>query len=122
MSHGPPPSQGGLHDLPPDRPGPHSSRLGLVAVIATFGGLLIGISVFLLWITNTIVTLFFPSLVDALGISTFFILAVIGAICFLFIWTMVPETRGRTLEQLERQFREKFGEGGSRGPEAAPAK
>jgi len=85
-------------------------------------GLAIGISVFLLWITNTIVTLFFPSLVDALGISTFFILAVIGAICFLFIWTMVPETRGRTLEQLERQFREKFGEGGSRGPEAAPAK
>src|ERR687894_2203959 len=42
MSHGPPPSQRGLHDLPPDRPGPHSSRLGLVAVIATFGGLLFG--------------------------------------------------------------------------------
>jgi sugar porter (SP) family MFS transporter len=84
-------------------------------------GLAIGICVFLLWITNTIVTLFFPSLVDALGISTFFILAVIGALCFLFIWTMVPETRGRTLEQLERQFREKFGEGGSRGPEVASA-
>jgi MFS family permease len=28
--------------LPPDTPGPHSSRLGLVAVIATFGGLLFG--------------------------------------------------------------------------------
>src|ERR687898_738126 len=42
MSHGPPPSQGGLHDLPPDTPGPHSSRLGILAVIATFGGLLFG--------------------------------------------------------------------------------
>ena len=28
--------------LPPDTPGPHSKRLGLVAVIATFGGLLFG--------------------------------------------------------------------------------
>ena len=28
--------------LPPDEPGPHSRRLGLVAVIATFGGLLFG--------------------------------------------------------------------------------
>jgi major inositol transporter-like SP family MFS transporter len=29
-------------DLPPGRPGPHSRRLGLVAVIATLGGLLFG--------------------------------------------------------------------------------
>ncbi|MFJ8951386.1 sugar porter family MFS transporter [Streptomyces sp. NPDC102381] len=28
--------------LPPDRPGPHSKRLGLIAVVATFGGLLFG--------------------------------------------------------------------------------
>ncbi|MFI6576870.1 sugar porter family MFS transporter [Nocardiopsis sp. NPDC050513] len=28
--------------LPPDAPGPHSRRLGLIAVIATFGGLLFG--------------------------------------------------------------------------------
>jgi hypothetical protein len=42
MSHGPPPSAVGSPNLPPDTPGPHSSRLGLVAVIATFGGLLFG--------------------------------------------------------------------------------
>src|SRR4051812_36095900 len=28
--------------LPPDTPGPHSKRLGLIAVVATFGGLLFG--------------------------------------------------------------------------------
>src|ERR687897_3374222 len=33
---------GATTTLPPDRPGPHTSRLGLVAVIATFGGLLFG--------------------------------------------------------------------------------
>jgi major inositol transporter-like SP family MFS transporter len=43
MSHGPPPSGAATTTpLPPDRPGPHSSRLGLVAVIAIFGGLLFG--------------------------------------------------------------------------------
>ena len=43
MSHGPPPSGAATTTpLPPDTPGPHSRRLGLVAVIATFGGLLFG--------------------------------------------------------------------------------
>jgi major inositol transporter-like SP family MFS transporter len=86
-------------------------------------GFAIGISVLILWITNFFVGLFFPSLVAAFGISsTFFMFAVIGALSFLFIWTMVPETRGRTLEQLEEQFREKFGETGSRSPDTAGAK
>jgi MFS transporter, SP family, major inositol transporter len=85
-------------------------------------GFAIGISVLILWITNFFVGLFFPSLVAAINISgTFFIFAVIGALSFVFIWTMVPETRGRTLEQLEEQFRAKFGEGGSAGPATARA-
>ena len=42
MSH-PNPALPGIHPhLPPLRPGPHSKRLGLIAVIATFGGLLFG--------------------------------------------------------------------------------
>jgi MFS transporter, SP family, major inositol transporter len=73
-------------------------------------GFAIGISVLILWITNFFVGLFFPTVVAAFGISsTFFIFAVIGALAFVFIWTMVPETRGRTLEQLEEEFAEKFG-------------
>jgi major inositol transporter-like SP family MFS transporter len=67
----------------------------------------IGIAVFLLWITNFFVTLFFPTLVAGIGISyTFFVFAVIGALSFVFVWTMVPETRGRSLEELEEQFRQ----------------
>src|SRR5699024_10579789 len=31
-----------LVDLPPDTKGPHTSRLGIIAVVATFGGLLFG--------------------------------------------------------------------------------
>jgi MFS transporter, SP family, major inositol transporter len=68
-------------------------------------GLGMGIAVFLLWITNFFVGLFFPSLVAAFGISgTFFMFAAVGIFCFLFVWTMVPETRGRSLEELEEEF------------------
>ena len=39
------PQSAGTADHPPlpqNRPGPHSKRLGLIAVVATFGGLLFG--------------------------------------------------------------------------------
>ncbi len=43
MSLGAPTTTVARHpSLPPDTPGPHSKRLGLVAVVATFGGLLFG--------------------------------------------------------------------------------
>ena len=68
-------------------------------------GLAIGISVFLLWITNFFVGLFFPSMVAAFGITTtFFLFAGVGLISLVFVKTMVPETRGRSLEELEEQF------------------
>ena len=41
MSHGAPTSSSGV-TLPPLRPGPHQRRLDLIAVVATFGGLLFG--------------------------------------------------------------------------------
>ena len=69
-------------------------------------GFAIGVSVFLLWITNFFVGLFFPTLVSTYGISsTFFMFAVVGAISLVFVYMMVPETRGRSLEQLEEEFR-----------------
>jgi MFS family permease len=62
----------------------------------------IGVSVFVLWVTNGFLSLYFPSLVQATGITgTFFLFAVVGALALLFVITQVPETRGRTLEALE---------------------
>ena len=54
--------------------------------------------------------------------STFFLFAAIGVISIVFIWRMVPETRGRTLEQLEEQFRQQFGGAGTGSPQAARVK
>ncbi|MGA0566855.1 sugar porter family MFS transporter [Rathayibacter sp. KR2-224] len=61
-----------------------------------------GVSVFMLWIANAFLGLYFPSLIDAVGITgSFFIFAALGILSLIFVYTQVPETRGRTLEELE---------------------
>lgn len=65
-------------------------------------GFAIGVSIFCLWIANAFLGLFFPSLVASVGITgTFFMFGVVGILALIFIYTQVPETRGRTLEALE---------------------
>ncbi|MBT2549691.1 sugar porter family MFS transporter [Arthrobacter sp. ISL-65] len=65
-------------------------------------GFAIGVSIFCLWIANAFLGLFFPTLVASVGITgTFFMFGVVGILALVFIYTQVPETRGRTLEALE---------------------
>jgi len=61
-----------------------------------------GLSVFVLWMTNSFLSLFFDSILRAVGLSMSFIgFAVLNVIAFIFFFAFVPETKGRTLEQLE---------------------
>jgi MFS transporter, SP family, major inositol transporter len=70
-------------------------------------GFAMGAAVFILWTTNTIISFVFPLLVGALGATlTFGLFAIVNAISFWFVWKYCPETRGRTLEELEDDFRE----------------
>ncbi|WP_347755583.1 sugar porter family MFS transporter [Agrococcus sp. ProA11] len=65
-------------------------------------GLGIGIAASANWVINGTLALWFPTLVEATGITgTFFLFAAVGALAVLFVATQVPETRGRTLEGLE---------------------
>lgn len=65
-------------------------------------GLGIGIAVFAHWIANGALSLAFPSLLAAVGITgTFFLFAGAGILALAFIAMQVPETRGRALEALE---------------------
>jgi len=58
-----------------------------------------------LWTGTLVVTLTFLSLVRALGVSgTFSIYAVLCVVTFVFIWKIVPETKGKTLEQIQREW------------------
>ncbi|WP_461144354.1 sugar porter family MFS transporter [Salinifilum aidingensis] len=70
----------------------------------------VGVCVFVLWMANACVTFGFPPVVASLGITpTFFIFAAISAMGVLFVLALVPETRGKTLEQFEDEFRARHG-------------
>ncbi len=71
-------------------------------------GLAMGLAVLVLWVTNAIISLSFPSLVASLGFGTFLLFAFVAALALLFIAVAVPETRGRTLEELEEQFVKRY--------------
>ncbi len=69
-------------------------------------GLGMGICVLFHWITNFVVGLTFPVLLSALGLqSTFLIFVIIGFVSLTFVKLFVPETKGKTLEQIEHGFR-----------------
>lgn len=73
-------------------------------------GLSMGIVVMVLWISNFIVALLFPVLLEIIGMSnTFFTFAVMSVLSFIFVYKFVPETRGHSLEELEHFFKYKFG-------------
>lgn len=68
-------------------------------------GLATSIAVLAMWIANFILALTFPSLNTYLGpAKTFWIYAGICIAGSLFIIFCVPETKGKTLEQIEREF------------------
>jgi SP family galactose:H+ symporter-like MFS transporter len=57
------------------------------------------------WGSNFAVTLVFPPLVEALGsAAAFLIFAVLTIGALLFTWRAVPETNGRSLEEIEAQL------------------
>ena len=60
---------------------------------------------FALWVGCCTLTFSFPSMNAALGSSgTFWIYATICACAFLYLWKTCPETKGKTLEQLEQEL------------------
>lgn len=73
----------------------------------TIRGFAMGIAVFLLWTVNAGVSFAFPPLVASFGATlTFGLFALINFGSLLFCYRFAPETRGRTLEELEDDFRE----------------
>jgi sugar porter (SP) family MFS transporter len=58
-----------------------------------------------LWSGTLLVTLTFLSLVKVLNLwGTFAIYGALSFVCLIFVWKMVPETKGRTLEQIQQAW------------------
>lgn len=54
------------------------------------------------WVTDGLYNQYFPLLRDSLGIAgTFFLFAIMLLPQIIFIWKVMPETRGRSLEEIE---------------------
>lgn len=63
----------------------------------------ISIAILCLWSSTFLVSLLFPALLKLFGgASTFWLFAFLSILAFLFIWKAVPETKGKTLEEIEK--------------------
>ena len=66
--------------------------------------LLVGVGVAALALTAYVVSRLFPRMLSQLGSGgTFGLCALITFTAVAFIWRLLPETKGRTLEQIEKQ-------------------
>jgi len=66
-------------------------------------GLAMSVATVFLWCGTLLVTLTFLSLVTVFTAAGVFLLyAVVSIAAFLFVWRRVPETKGRTLEEIEK--------------------
>jgi MFS family permease len=69
------------------------------------------------WFAAFLVAQFFLSIVDAIGeSSTFFVFSLLCVVTFVFVWFLVPETKGRSLEEIQ----ERWVRGGDRMLEEQP--
>lgn len=62
------------------------------------------LSVMFLWGGNWLVLLAFPTMMDMFGGGVFYIFAGVCVVCLVFMWCFVPETKGKTLEYIEREL------------------
>jgi sugar porter (SP) family MFS transporter len=59
------------------------------------------------WLAAFVVTQFFLSVVDAIGEATmFFGFAALCAVSYVFVWRRVPETAGRSLEEIQEDWQQ----------------
>jgi sugar porter (SP) family MFS transporter len=71
-------------------------------------GRAMSVATIFLWCGTLLVTLTFLSLVAALTApGTFLMYAAVSMAAFLFVWRVVPETKGRTLEEIDHGWRAK---------------
>jgi major inositol transporter-like SP family MFS transporter len=71
-------------------------------------GLLTGAAVSMQWLFNASVAFSFPIAIDALGNPTFFVFADINIGSLIFVYLCLPETKGKSLEQIEKHLKKEL--------------
>ncbi len=69
-------------------------------------GVAMSVSVLLLWLSIVAITQFFPMLMEAIGGAyTYWIFMINALILLIFIWKSLPETKGKSLEEIEKSWK-----------------
>ncbi len=68
-------------------------------------GRVVSIATMALWVSNFIVVQNFPWMVEAIGGGSFYIFSLVCFVTFLFVLLMITETKGKTLEEIERMWK-----------------
>ncbi|QGF22985.1 MFS transporter [Raineyella fluvialis] len=81
-------------------------------------GIANGAAVFCLWVVNAIITFTFPAMMSHLGGGlTYSLYGVVNVIVAIALWRFMPETSGRSLEELEEHLEELYTKPGDTVPE-----
>jgi SP family arabinose:H+ symporter-like MFS transporter len=68
-------------------------------------GLAMSVSTLILWVAVYFVTQFFPVLLESFGAAyTFWFFFLMSSIAFFYVLKMVPETKNKTLEEIEHSW------------------
>jgi SP family arabinose:H+ symporter-like MFS transporter len=68
-------------------------------------GVAMSVATFALWVAVYLVTQLFPMMLEMVGpAGTFWIFGAMALLSFGFVWARVPETKGRTLEEIEKSW------------------
>ena len=68
-------------------------------------GVAMSVATFALWVAVYLVTQMFPIMLEKVGpAGTFWIFGAMALLSFGFVWARVPETKGRTLEEIEKSW------------------
>ncbi|WP_295467709.1 sugar porter family MFS transporter [uncultured Pseudomonas sp.] len=71
-------------------------------------GLLTGVAVAVQWLCNATVAFSFPVALEAIGNYTFYVFAAINLGSLVFVFCCLPETRGKSLEEIERHLKKEL--------------
>jgi major inositol transporter-like SP family MFS transporter len=78
-------------------------------------GSMTGMAVCCQWICNATVAFLFPLSLSVFGSATFLVFAGINVASLLFVMVWVPETKGKSLEQIERHLEKHLAEDEDKG-------
>ncbi len=67
-------------------------------------GRAMSLAIFFIWFTNFWVSQLFPLMLKTMRENVFWLYAAVCVLTFFFIWRIIPETKGKSLEQIEHEL------------------